>query len=182
MVPAKVEEGDERRDVLGGWREAPNIATVTEEGTVIDLEGRPFSDAMKHGRARTVAASSANQLLAIGHEDGTITLWDVGSRSRLGEPLLGDNAPVTALGFASGETELVSRDGEGVVLRWPVGRDAWRKRACKLAVVSSLARNGWRTSATPRLALPARLGASGTGSRSSQRRRLPKTVGYVTRH
>ena len=99
----------------------------------MDDEGQPFPDAGNQAKGRAVAASPAGNTLAIGHADGTITLWDVATRSPLGGPLLGHDAPVTALAFAPDGAQLVSGDDTGAVLRWPVGLGAWTGRACRMA-------------------------------------------------
>ena len=53
--------------------------------------------------------------------------------SEIGEPLLGHDAEVTALAFSPDGARLASADAEGTVLVWPVGVEAWKERACRMA-------------------------------------------------
>jgi len=125
FVPHRVPEGDKLRSALDAGRPSRGVATIGEGGEVLQFLAAA-------GAVNSLAASADGKTLAIGHTDGTITLWDVTTKSQLGGPLLGHDAPVTQLAFATDRT-LVSKDKTGSVLRWPVGLEEWTKRACRLA-------------------------------------------------
>jgi WD40 repeat protein len=72
-----------------------------------------------------LAFSPDGRLLAIGYQDGTVQLWNLGTLTRAGSALLairavGVNASVSALTFTPDSSLLLSADSQNDVDPWPV--------------------------------------------------------------
>jgi len=88
-----------------------------------------------HPRPAIVAAlafSFDGSLLAVGLEQGTVELWDTRSWQRLGYPLVGAEAQITALVFDLSGGWLTVASVDGTVKRWLVDPQAWATAACAL--------------------------------------------------
>jgi WD40 repeat protein len=90
-------------------------------------------------------------MLASSHGDGSVNLWDVPSRKRIGE-FRGYSSSVYSVAFspdgrllASGsckEYDLVEC-GEGQIVFWNVWPEFWKAKACRMAN-RNLSREEWR--------------------------------------
>jgi WD40 repeat protein len=67
-----------------------------------------------------VAFSPDGHTLAFGSADGTVVLWDVRARRRLGQPLAGHLVPVFAVAFSRDGQMLASGFRDGTVVVWDV--------------------------------------------------------------
>jgi WD40 repeat protein len=70
---------------------------------------------------RSVAWSPDGELIATGQYDGRIQLWSTDTWRRVGRPLAGHTARVTALEFTSGGGLLASAGADGTARLWDVG-------------------------------------------------------------
>ena len=80
----------------------------------------------------SISFSPDGSVLATATSEGTATLWDVGSRNRIGPPLTGPSSPGVAVFAPTGHTLTTAFD-DGTVLLWDMDPDAWLKRACAVA-------------------------------------------------
>ena len=79
--------------------------------------GRP----LEHGAAlESVAISPDGRTLAAAADDGTISLWDVATRRRLGRPLAGHDGAVHDVAFSPDGKRLASGGDDGTVRLWDV--------------------------------------------------------------
>jgi WD40 repeat protein len=99
------------------------LAVSGDDGTLrtIDVasgkpDGNPFTD----GRTTSLAFSGDGKLIASGRSHGTITLWDVATRTQVGDPLPGYGGSVNGVAFRPESTELASANADGTVLLWDV--------------------------------------------------------------
>jgi WD40 repeat protein len=76
----------------------------------------------------SIAISPDGNILASGHENGTILLWDLATHQTLGQPLQGHAALVKTIAFRSDGTILVSGGFDALIILWdvtsgqPIGR------------------------------------------------------------
>jgi WD40 repeat protein len=82
---------------------------------VWDLRSRQMLMRFRDG-ARSLAFSHSGRLLAQAAADGTLVLWDVPSRRRLGTPAA-PNPGVGSVAFTTDDKILISAEGLGIVLR-----------------------------------------------------------------
>jgi WD40 repeat protein len=80
----------------------------------------------------SMSFSPDSSVLATAGSKGTTTLWDVGSRKRIGPPLTGPPSPGVAAFDPTGHT-LATGFQDGTVLLWDVDPASWRVRACAVA-------------------------------------------------
>jgi WD40 repeat protein len=73
---------------------------------------------------------------ASGKDNNNVTVWDVASGNRVGEPLLGHESGVTAAAFSPGGTVLASGDFTGDIRLWDV--ETLRPRGDRIATGSSV--------------------------------------------
>jgi WD40 repeat protein len=83
------------------------------------------------GEVMSMSFSPDGSVLATAGSEGTATLWDVGSRKRIGPPLTGPSSPGVAVFAPTGHTLATAFD-DGVLL-WDVDPASWLKRACAVA-------------------------------------------------
>jgi WD40 repeat protein/energy-coupling factor transporter ATP-binding protein EcfA2 len=92
-----------------------------------------------------VAFNSDGKILASKDNDGSVILWDVSARQRLGKPLAmpgltESNANVVF----SGDGKYVVTDSDDGIVRWSADPEAWVALACKIAS-RNLTQSEWKT-------------------------------------
>jgi WD40 repeat protein len=80
----------------------------------------------------SMSVSPDGSVLATAGSEGTATLWEVGSRKRIGPPLTGPPSPGVAALDPTGHT-LATAFEDGTVLLGDVDPASWLKRACAVA-------------------------------------------------
>lgn len=97
------------------------------------------------GKSPRLALSRDGSLLAVGNEDGDISLWSTVSQARNGQPfrypgistvplsLLDSNASVKQMVFLHGKDQLVALYEDGLVAVWDLRIDQWVGQARQLA-------------------------------------------------
>src|SRR4029453_14833323 len=86
------------------------------------------------------------RLLASAGEDGTVRLWDVASRTAVGEPLTGHHGPVLDVAFAPDGDRIASAGADKTVRLWNVAERQQVRGAGHEAPVNSVSfsRDGGR--------------------------------------
>ncbi|MFE9559730.1 PQQ-binding-like beta-propeller repeat protein [Streptomyces sp. NPDC006487] len=97
------------------------VAGMNEEHAVVQLWdpvlGVPVGLLEGGGVSFAMAFSPSGRLLAVGDDDGTVTLWDTETFERVGPPLLGHDSCIDLVAFAADGLTLVTAD-EDAVHRW----------------------------------------------------------------
>lgn len=82
-------------------------------------------------------------MMAAADAGGSVNLWDVDERVRIGPPLVGHPNSVLSLSFSPDGQALASGRLDGKILLWDVAVDSWRSHACQLAS-RNLTEEEWR--------------------------------------
>ena len=80
-----------------------------------------------------MAFSPDGKTLASASWDKTVILWDVASRTPLGEPLKGHQDAVYSVAFSPDGKTLASASWDQTVILWDVDVASWLRRACAIA-------------------------------------------------
>ena len=78
-----------------------------------------------------MAFSPDGRTLAVAADDGTASLWDVGSRTRLGDPFGPAPGVIPDLLFEPNGRLLVG--GVSNAVQWPIDVRTWERFACRVA-------------------------------------------------
>ena len=99
------------------------LASSTGRAALYGADGRLFTLLPRQGALTRIAWSADGKLFALGYENGTVTLWDVGGGQGGHPPLrtIRTSAPITALAFA-GQSLLVASGGHIRFLPSPSAR------------------------------------------------------------
>lgn len=108
----------------------------TTSGAGRRTASRSMNEASAHPRAgrrlSALAVSPDGRLLARGHENGSVVIWDTESGSAVGPPLQGGGR-ITDITFSPDGHFLASANLDGSVILWDVEPAAWAARACSRA-------------------------------------------------
>jgi WD40 repeat protein len=127
----EIREGLRRAFLFGtaGYRAAPTneARQILQQAFAVHPQLRSF---LSHHRGRVfrVAFSPDGKTLASASADETVVLWDVASRTPLGEPLKGPQRGVSSVAFSPDGKTLAS--GDKTVLLWDVDVASWMRKAC----------------------------------------------------
>ncbi len=80
---------------------------------------------------RAVAVNRASGVMAIGHNNGELTLFDAKTRSQLGPPINLSLGAIVDLEFREDGQRLLVAYDNGVV-EWDLSREAWKKAVCDI--------------------------------------------------
>jgi len=126
------------------------VATDGDESAVVwDMRQGRALRRMAVGRVISVALDPEARLMAALTAEGLMSVWDVGTGTKLGEvqlPALGetlstDHGFETTLRFAS-NGDLWTATAGGGLIRWPMSSDAWTRSICR-TVNRSLTDDEW---------------------------------------
>lgn len=106
----------------------------------IDTPGAPVTRVSVSRSVHALAFNHAGTLLAVGDEDGNITLWDTASaqqigvplRSLWGEPVVMD--VIRSLSFSPDDSYLLSASDRAGGVLWDMRPDAWARRVQRLVL------------------------------------------------
>ena len=96
-----------------------------------------------NGQVYGLAISPDARLLAAGTENGSVVLWDLKTRQRLGDPLVGPTDIVSGLAFTTDGTQLLAGSSDNTTTLWDVDPLSWERRACAEAG-RTLSKAEWR--------------------------------------
>lgn len=112
------------------------LASGSGDGTVIlwDVETRQQIRQFipEIGETTTVGFDFMDHHIAIGGMGSVITLYDLATGQRIGQPMAGHGSWVTAMAYGPGDV-LVSGSRDGSVIRWSLDTQALRSWACVVA-------------------------------------------------
>ncbi|KQC35312.1 hypothetical protein UK82_27040 [Frankia sp. ACN1ag] len=119
-----------RGPVTGGAVASRDIVITTPTTVaVFDLEtGRLRRTFPAGGQVASMAVTARGDRLALGYEDHTIGLWDIGSGRSLGRLTGGHDLRVSALAFSPAGDTLASGSDDSAVLLWDIQRHTVRIR------------------------------------------------------
>jgi WD40 repeat protein len=83
------------------------------------------------GHVLGVTFSPDGRSVAVASEDHTVSVWDVRSRTRLGDPFGPYPGTVPEALFESGGGLLINLLSDGI--EWPMNLGAWERFACQVA-------------------------------------------------
>ncbi len=108
------------------------------------LAAEPVQLQLHSSIIRSLAFAPLDDLLAVGHSDGTIVVWDLQSRTPWA-PLRTHSSGVAALAFKPDGSRLASGDNSGTVAVWNLEEalDVFEDAACDMAG-RNLSREEWR--------------------------------------
>jgi hypothetical protein len=124
------------------------LAAGTDDGSVTFFDphtgrrrGPPTK--MAGGQIAQLAISPDGRMLAVGAYDGTATVWDAGSRTRLGDAFPGGEGQglIPQVAFEPNGRLLITELGRAV--EWPVDRPTLQRFACQVAG-RDLTREQWQ--------------------------------------
>jgi WD40 repeat protein len=108
------------------------LASASSDVVVSDIEREPARGALVSRNARGVSFSPDGKLLSFGTEDGSVVLWDIEGRHRLGT-LAGHTKWVATVAFSPDGKTLASASADDTRILWDVRLASWKQRACALA-------------------------------------------------
>ena len=71
----------------------------------------------------SLAATVDGQLLAVGSQEGVITLWNVAQRQPIGQPMVAHSDQVYSLTFSPDSQMLASSSADGTIILWDVNEE-----------------------------------------------------------
>ncbi|MGH4024600.1 MAG: TIR domain-containing protein [Pseudonocardiaceae bacterium] len=113
--------------------DAGEPVAFTPDDRILITSGGELWDIAAHRRVarfraaddnRSAAMSRDGRLVATGGYDGTVRLWDIGTRRQTGQIVTGPGEPVSSLAFSPDGRALATGDNLGTVRLWDVGARA----------------------------------------------------------
>jgi WD40 repeat protein len=87
---------------------------------------------MEHAGVWSVAFSPDGKIVASAGLDGLIRLWDVESRTPIGQPLKGHRDTVWSVAFSADGKTIASGSADKTVILWDADVADWPKKACSI--------------------------------------------------
>jgi WD40 repeat protein len=75
----------------------------------------------QHSPVKDLAVSHATNRLAVGCEDGRLRIWNLATRSQVGEPLGGHSQPISAVSYSGDGSRLATCSSDGTIRIWHGG-------------------------------------------------------------
>jgi WD40 repeat protein len=123
----------------------------------IALGGRklvPYGDPMRVGDALVLAVRPGGDLAVTGNRDGTIEIWDIGRRERIGQ-LNGPSGGIQRLAFTADGRWLVAGSADNRVWRWDMSALRASRTPLTGSVLADVGAVVWAVAAAPAGALVA---------------------------
>jgi WD40 repeat protein len=96
-----------------------------------------------HGGVDSLGFDATGSLLAVGGQDGSVSLWDLATRSIVGPPLASQGEDVAAVRFTADGQSLIAGSTDQSVVSYYIDPLRVARRACEIAA-RNLTPQEWR--------------------------------------
>jgi WD40 repeat protein len=108
-----------------------SLASASSQIVLSDIGKQPRGELLS-SNASGVSFSPDGKLLSFGRDDGSVVLWDIQGRHRLGA-FAGHRKRVITVAFSPDGKTLASASADDTRILWDVRVASWKQRACALA-------------------------------------------------
>jgi WD40 repeat protein len=116
-----------------------SLVSVGDDGYLaewsVDSSGQHDVSRLGNGQGRFFSVSywPGHNVIAVGHENGTIRCFDMAEGRTIGRAITAHDSFVQALAFSAVGSRLASSGAEGEIAIWDIGEEAWISVACAIA-------------------------------------------------